>query len=230
MSIKINRFYLFLGLSLLISLFWSWIITLSYANQYPEIKISSWIYYDSLISMLQTRDNNATPFEAIFQNYLSEKEKNSDRWLTFTSILSTLFAVFFVYTWFKIEWTKNKVDEAEKRILENEKRFNEDIFEFAHQLQYAICYMLEKQYEKAIDAFTVLKSEPFVLKSSKKLNTCYYFLAHCYYERWVLENDKWDIAIATEYIDLAIDNPLHPFKREIVEKFNEMNTIQEVIV
>jgi hypothetical protein len=33
------------------------------------------------------------------------------------------------------------------------------------------------------------------------------------------------VAIATEYIDLAISNPSHPFKKEIVDKFKEMNNM-----
>lgn len=142
--------------------------------------------------------------------------------LTFMTILSTIFAVFFVYSWFKIDGTVTKVEEAEKRVLALEKESREDM-EYSNQLRYAIHYMMSKQYWKAIDALAVLRAEPSTLKDSYKLNSCYYFLAVCHYEEWLVANDIRDLAKAVEYINEAIEDVTHPLKNEIINKFSEMN-------
>ncbi len=156
---------------------------------------------------------------------LNSTQPNSDeRWIFMMTILSTLFAIFFVYSGFKIDSTREKVDEAEKRIIEAERKINEDILEYGNQLQYAISFMLTKQYSKAIDALTVLRSEPFVLKDDNKINTCNFYLANCYYEKGLLEDNKEDIAIAVEYIDQALVAEDHPFKLEIINTFTKMDS------
>jgi tetratricopeptide (TPR) repeat protein len=159
------------------------------------------------------------------ENQLNEVDI-SDKWMTIMTIFSTLFAVFFVYSWFKIDWTVNKVEEAEKRILILEKEAKNDM-EFANQLKYAIQYMLSRQYQKAIDALIVLRNEPFVLKNDCRLDSCSYFLAVCYFEQGLIYEEQSDIDSAQEYISKAqqfiteaIDDPSHPLVLEIRDKFD----------
>jgi hypothetical protein len=52
---------------------------------------------DSLLSNL-IENKKEDIFEKEIEKYLSDKNINSDKWLSFMSILSTLLAVFFVYT------------------------------------------------------------------------------------------------------------------------------------
>lgn len=151
---------------------------------------------------------------------------NVDLWLSFLGILSTIFAVFFVYTGFKIDSTREKVDEAEKRIVDLEKKIQEEIYEYARQLEYCMSFIVSKQYDKAIDALTVLRSESVVLKDNRKINTCCFWLAHCYYERGLTQkNDddkEADLALAVDYVNQAFDDPSQPFKKEIIDAFNKL--------
>lgn len=153
----------------------------------------------------------------------NSQSSGTEQLLFFVTFLSTLFAIFFVYTGFKIDSTKEKVDEAEKRVLSAEKMFNEDILEYGNQLQYSMSFIVTKQYKKAIDALSVLRSEPMVLKDNRKINTCNFYLAHCYYEKGLLESSKDDLALAVEYVDQAFEAEDHPFKLEIINAFNEMD-------
>jgi hypothetical protein len=150
---------------------------------------------------------------------------NTEPWLSFFGMLSTLFAVFFVYSGFKIDNTKEKIENAEKRIIELERKIQEDIYEYARQLEYCMSFIVQKQFDKAIDSLTVLRSEAFVLRDGRKVNTCCFFLAHCYYEKSLQESDnekkKEDLAFAVEYINQAIEDPTHPFRSEIINAFNE---------
>jgi TolA-binding protein len=160
----------------------------------------------------------------IFEKYLEGRKDDAERWLTFMSMLATVFAIFFVYTGFKIDATKDKVDEASKRMGEIEKKAEETL-EYATQLQYAMSFIIQKQYDKAIDALTVLSKEYYVLKDSRKINTCDFFLAHCYYERGKPNRNKDDLAMAVQYIDEAIEAPDHPFKNEIINEFKKLDNV-----
>ncbi len=102
--------------------------------------------------------------------------------MTFMAILSTIFAVFFVYSGFKIDDTVEKVKSAEKKIagLADDMQ---DIQEYTVQLEYCMSLVMQKQYTKSIDALEVLRKETFVWNDSSKRDTCNFFLAHCYYER-----------------------------------------------
>ncbi len=121
----------------------------------------------------------------------------------------------FVYSGFKIDDTVARVKEAEIRMR--------DIHEYTIQLEYCMSFILQKQYDKAIDALEVLRKEPLVWKDTNKRNTCNFFLAHCYYERGTARNDSEDLAIAVQYIDDAINDAQNPFKMEIINKFNELD-------
>lgn len=142
------------------------------------------------------------------------------------TIMSTIFAVFFVYAGFRIEDTKNKITEAKNSIKDTEKRVQEDILEYGIQSEYSMSYIMQKQYDKAIDALTVLRHEPFVLKDDRKINTCNYFLANCHYERGILQGEESDLAIAVNYIDDAIEDSNHPLKMEIINAFEKVNSKQ----
>lgn len=174
-------------------------------------------------------DYRTTKHGYFYQNYTisGQNQSSSEDWLGFLGILSTIFAVFFVYTGFKIDSTKEKIDEAEKRIINLEKNIEEDIYEYARQLEYCMSFIIQKQFDKAIDSLVVLRNEPFVLKDNRKLNTCYFFLAHCFYEKSLHNSDKdrkkEDMALAVEYINQAIVDPLHPFRNEIINAFNELD-------
>lgn len=209
-------------ISLLVSLFWSGIITISFANW--EISTNTWIRVidDSIASKKEAFNLNWENIEKLFEKYLENKKDNADRWLTFMTILSTIFAVFFVYSWFKIDSIKEEIYKTKKE-MEDIKQESINDLEFSNQLKYAIQYMMSKQYQKAIDALIVLRSEHFTLKDSGRLNSCYYFLAICFYEQWIKDNDIEDIAKAVEFINEAIEDANHPLKLEIIEKFNQMD-------
>lgn len=131
------------------------------------------------------------------------------------SILSTLFAVFFVYSGFKIETTKEDLI-TQKREIENS-------FEYHTTLELSVSHLLKKQTEKAIDILIVLKTEPFVLKHSNRLNTCYFFLANCFLELYRKDNDPENISKAYQFIDQAIEDINHPLKTEIYEEFEKIS-------
>lgn len=153
------------------------------------------------------------------------KNASSD-WLTFLSIFATLLAAFFIYSSWKIDNDLRKISDVKENIkkIEDEAINNS---EFYIQLNYATHYMLWKQYNKALDALIILRAEPWSLKDSRRLNICDYFIAVCYYEQWLLENNIEYIAKAVDFINEAIESPEHPLKVEIIEKFNEMNNIEQ---
>ncbi len=151
------------------------------------------------------------------------KDPSSEKLMTMMSILSTLFAVFFVYSGFKIDSTKDKIRDIENRIIDKEKQINEEIFEYARQLEYCMSFIVQKKFDKAIDSLSVLSKEYFVLKDGRKLNTCFFFLAHTYYERGCQDNNLEDVSNALRFIDLAREESDHPFKVEILAKFSEMS-------
>lgn len=94
--------------------------------------------------------------------------------------------------------------------------------EFSAQLKYGIHYMLSKEYEKAIDALIVLKSEPYTIKDPRNYNIVVYFLAICFYESGLPNNDIEKISKAVEFINRAIEDPAHPLKNEIIAKYDEI--------
>lgn len=131
------------------------------------------------------------------------------------SILSTLLATFFIYSGFKIENVKEELIGVKKSL--------EDSQEFGLQIQYAISYLMKKELEKSIDVLIVLKSEPFVLKDSNRLNTCYFFLANSYLELYKIDKDSENISKAYQFIDKAIEDINHPLKTEIYEEFEKIS-------
>lgn len=148
---------------------------------------------------------------------------NSDYWIFFTTIFSTLLAVFFVYSGFKIDSSREQINDAEKRILVAEKKINEDLLEYSNQLQYAMSFIMSKEYRKAVDALKALRDSPAVLRDDRKINTCDFYLAHCYYEKGLQDKNIEDLAIAVEYVEQAYEAPDQPFKLEVIEAFNKMN-------
>jgi len=154
---------------------------------------------------------------------VTEQTDNSDYWIFFTTIFSTLFAVFFVYSGFKIDSSRDQINDAEKRIHTAEKKINEDLLEYTNQLQYAMSFILSKEFRKAVDALKALRDSPAVLRDDRKINTCNFYLAHCYYEKGLQENSIEDLALAVEYVEQAYEAPDQPFKLEVIEAFNRMN-------
>lgn len=211
---KIGRnFIIFLLASLIIS-----------ATYIAYLKIERQRIETALDNILLTNE----ALDLTFQHYLENRRNDSERWLTVFGILSTLFAIFFVYTGFKIDSTKEKVDEAYGRIIETERKVNEDIYEYARQLEYCMSYIVQNKFSQAIDALSNLSKERFVVKDDGRLNTCCFFLAHCYYEIGIaetnLERKKENLAMATTYIDTAIAEPSHPLKIEIIKAFTESDS------
>lgn len=160
--------------------------------------------------------------------YYTEQASQDDRWIFLMTILSTLFAVFFVYSGFRIDSSREKIDEAEKRIVAAERKINEDIIEYSNQLQYAMSFILSKEYRKATDALKALRDSGVVLRDDRKINTCNFYLAHCYFEKGLLDNNLEDLALAVEYAEQAYEAPDQPFKLEIIAAFNKMNTQEHV--
>lgn len=153
--------------------------------------------------------------------------------MTFMSILSTLFAVFFVYSGFRIETIYNKMSDLKektdtyKRL--KEKEINDyvsnmkDIWEYTIQLEHTMSFIISKQYEKAIDSLMWLKQEVFVYKVPERISTCHFFLAHCHHEK----NTYDDSVIAIQYInEVYEDNQLNPYKREIIDRFEKLDKIE----
>ncbi len=77
----------------------------------------------------------------IIEKYINSKQRNEDFWMTFMSILSTVFAVFFVWTGFKIEDTRIQVENASRKMQES--------YEYPTQLQYAMSFIIQKTMGKS---------------------------------------------------------------------------------
>ena len=81
-------------------------------------------------------DNSHQRYPVVHCNYHApQQESDDDHWIFFMTVLSTLFAVFFVYSGFKIDASREKIDDAEKRINLAEKKINEELLEYTNQLQ-----------------------------------------------------------------------------------------------
>ena len=169
------------------------------------IGILSWLLWSGFINLQE--------WELLY-NWI-QLQDNTEKWMTFMSILSTLLAAFFVYAGFKIENVKEDLI-SQKRDIENS-------FEYHTTLELAVSYLLKKQLEKSIDTLVVLKSEPFVLKDSNKLNTCYFFLANCFLELYKIDEDPENISKAYQFIDSSIEDINHPLKTEIYEEFEKIS-------
>ncbi len=212
---------------------WAFVILSMFLSGFMEVSktdysITVWfkshvVQHDALLApvseLIWVENMSKSELNKSFEKYLDEKKDNSDRWITWMSILSTIFAVFFVYSGFKIDNTVKAVDGHEKRMR--------DIHEYTVQLEYCMSFIIQKQYGKAIDALEVLRREGFVWNDSYKKNTCNFFLAHCYYERWSIDKSLDDLTLAVQYINEAIpDESAHPFKIEIIDKFKEFDIIK----
>lgn len=148
--------------------------------------------------------------------------KNIDYWLSFLTTLSALLAGFFIYSGFKINDTVDKVESA-KRDIQNSKDEIQDLVEYGRQLEYSMSYIISQQFEKAIDSLESLRKELFVRKDENKQNTCFFFLAHCYYEKFKTSTKEEDISFAVYYINLAIEDEENPLKQEIITAFIPFN-------
>lgn len=121
-KINLKFFIIFLSFTI-ISSFYSWIITFANWN----LKTNTWI---TLIDNFTK--NNPDEYSKLFEKYIEYKKENSDNWISFMSILSTLFAVFFVYSSFKIDndlkemnWKVHLLDAKNYELLEKlEKAYN----------------------------------------------------------------------------------------------------------
>lgn len=158
----------------------------------------------------------------ISPTYEKNKDDNITFRLMFVTILSTLLAVFFIYSSLKIDNDLRKITNIKESIKKIEEEATDDM-EYSNQLKYAIHYMMSRQYQKAIDALIVLRAEPFTLKDNRKLNSCYYFLAVCYYEQGILDKNVELLAKAVEFINEAIEDNRHPLKIEMIKRFEEEN-------
>ncbi len=206
---------------ILISILFSGFIEISSTNNSITIWFNRRIPQNDVVisRIIATENINKSALEKSFNKYLEDKKDNTDRWMTLMTILSTIFAVFFVYSGFKIDNTVKAVDGHEKRMR--------DIHEYTVQLEYCMSYIIQKQYGKAIDALEVLRREWFVWNDSSKKNTCNFFLAHSYYERWAIDKSYNDLVLAVQYINEAItDESVNPFKLEIIAKFNELDKMK----
>lgn len=78
----------------------------------------------------------------ISPTYDNKEDNNLNFWMIFVSILSTLLAVFFVYSWFKIEETKGKLNEliekTDKKIDSLINAWKNDLKEMQEGLEQAI--------------------------------------------------------------------------------------------
>ncbi len=184
--------------------------------------IPLWLFW---FSALSNQDNWSNKLLPQVVNPYNQSIDRSDFWMTMMTILSTIFAVFFVYTGFRIEDVKQKVVSAKNELWEIESEM-QDALEFNNQLMYATSFFLSRQYRKSIDAFSSLRSESFVLRDDRKRATLDFYLANCYYEERSLKTKKEDLAAAVYFIEGAIEDPDHPLKKEIIAKFEELDTIE----
>ena len=214
-------FALILWVLIFISILFSGFIEISSTDNSIKIWFNRSIPKNDVVisRIIATENIDKSVLEKSFDEYLEDKKDNTDRWMTFMTILSTVFAVFFVYSGFKIDNTVKAVDGHEKRMR--------DIHEYTVQLEYCMSFIIQKQYDKAIDALEVLRREWFVWNDWNKKNTCNFFLAHSYYERWSHDKNYDDLVLAVQYINEAIsDESAHPFKLEIIAKFNELDKMK----
>lgn len=241
---------------LLISLFWSGIINISFATW--EININTWVKLidNNIINKKEFVNLNWENIDKLFEKYLENKKDNTDRWLTFMTILSTLFAVFFVISSFKLDkdlkeihqkwWEyleklddkyKEKLKELDKKTeqekeeinLKNEQEKEELKTEnnFIRMTSYFRNDMVENwNYENVIVWLDDLLKEDYVQSDSEKINTVLFLLSKAYYWKWFKEWELYehidDLSRAIIYINEAIIDSNDPYKRMLIDRFNEM--------
>lgn len=211
-----NLLFLFIIIILIFTtLLVSWKLSINTSLLWTNISINEYT-----LTWVVVNDSNTENIEIKLKN---DKWTTWD-WINFLSIFTTLLAAFFIYSSWKIDNDLRKISDV-KENLENIENEAIDNTEFSLQLKYAIHYMMSKQYNKAIDSLIVLRAEPFTLKDDRKLNSCNYFLAVCYYEQWQIDNDIDLLSRAVQFINEAIEDEGHPLRKEIIAKFSEMSKI-----
>ena len=168
-----------------------------------------------------------------FEKYLEEKNNNADRWLTYMSILSTIFAVFFVYSGFKINDNVEKYENILKQLEKHKKKWDQE-----HQLMqllYKVTYWrMKSEYENALDLLDDILRKDFVEIDNDKKYIVYKEIADTHYQMWESsEKSKENSANyqnAITYLERAIklkpdneDNDI--FLRELKNKYNEMDNL-----
>ncbi len=243
-----NKFIFLLFLFLAIIL--SWIFDVSFANF--NVVADTWIkIIDDRYSREERKILYLGDFEKVFEKYLEGKKDDTDRWITFMSILSTLFAVFFVYSSFKIDKDLKEMNEKAYNFLEKlEKAYNEKLkalnekaekekeeidkkneeekeelkreSEFIKIIDYYAKSISKKwDYEEAISWLSWMLEENYVLEDNDKYNNVLYYLSKAYYWKWLKENSKEDLSRAIIYANEAIEDSNDPYKKMLIDKFRE---------
>lgn len=111
---------------------WAFVILSMFLSGFMEVSktdysVTIWfksqvVQHDTLLApvskLIWVENMSKSELNKSFEKYLDEKKDNSDGWMTWMSILSTIFAVFFVYSSFRIDWDMRKVTELANQKLD----------------------------------------------------------------------------------------------------------------
>lgn len=125
-------------------------------------------------SIIETSNNRS--FEPKYQ----EDEDNINFRLMIVTLLSTIFAVFFVYSGFKIDTDLIKMDKKYKKINQ-EMSWELEEAKFYAKLNYWLMFFNLSEYQKWIDFLVDLKN---TLINKDYIYTCYLYIAQAYYNRY----------------------------------------------
>ena len=189
--------------------------------------------------------------EDIFEQYLKDKNDISDNWMNYMTILSTIFAVFFVYSWFKIDKDLREVQEKWYSFLEKiELKYQEKITqievkweeekneintrneqekeELKNELAFIkIISYIERQineewnHDDAIIRLNELLKDEKNSNNTDRYNQVIILVSKAYLWKWMQKKDIADLSEALVFANEAIEDATDPYKNKLIELFNE---------
>ncbi len=228
-------------------------IKISHNQNYIQIWFNQKIpENDALISQLLPLDPiDKSILEKKFDKYLEEKNNNVDRWMTLMTILSTIFAVFFVYSGFRIDKDLREVQEKWYDFLDKiEKKYNEKILDFSErvksekeelnkkneeekeELRNELSFIreisyIEKQineignHDESIAKLNELLKDERNSNNNERYNRILLLVSKAYLWKWIQNNEILDLSQALVIAKEAIEDASDPYIVRLVELFNE---------
>lgn len=144
-------------------------------------------------------------------------QDNTEKWMTFMSILSTLFAVFFVYSGFAINQNLEKVEE-QTREFKREKQNYENSFQIEKLIMDANIKSTRNQFEDALDLLDDLlrkdfveRDKDFIYRVYKEISTLNEQYALYFTEQKTKEKIEDEVIWAIYYNAIEALNKAHSF-------------------
>ena len=219
-------FYMTLGLAFLLG-----VIQFCSANYWMDIKY--WL------------------LDKIFEQYLQDKTEVSGQWMSFMTILSTIFAVFFVYSGFKIDKDLRELHEKwngfldklelkyEEKIKQLERKTEEEKLEinikneeekeelrnensFIKQITYCEKQINEiGEYDEAIKSLNVLLKDEKNRDNNQRYNQIILLISKAFLWKWASNEAIEDLSQALIFAKEAIEDASDPYIVKLVDLFNE---------